>query len=109
MNLVERKDLKPGQEYYIECLTQDNSGNVLKNTNIEKLIGEFDRYSEEWSYFHYFRGIKEDISLGYDVRLGTLWNFYEVKKHRIQNEMESRALVKIMRGLTGDEWFLPFI
>jgi hypothetical protein len=108
MNVVERADLVSGREYYIECLTQDNSGNITRNLIIEKLIGTFDRYREGWSHFHHFRGIKQDITVGYDVQLGTLWNFYEVKKHRIQSEMESRALVKIMRKITGDEWFLPF-
>ena len=108
MNVVERADLVSGREYYIECLTQHNNGNVIRNVIIKKLIGTFDRYREGWSHFNHFREIKQDITLGYDVKLGTLWNFYEVKNHRIQNEMESRALVKIMRKIIGDEWFLPF-
>jgi hypothetical protein len=109
MNLVEREYLKPGHEYYIECLTQHNDLTITRNMHIEKLQGVFYKYVDGFSYFHLFRGIREPVNMGYDVRLGTLWNFYECKKHRIQQAMESRVLSEIMRGITGDEWFLPFV
>jgi len=105
MNLVEREDLKPGHEYYIECLTEYDDRTITRNMHIEKLQGVFYKYVDGFSYFHLFRGIREPVHMGYDVKLGTLWNFYECKKERIQQAMESRALHQILRREIGDEYF----
>ena len=108
MEIVKRSNLIPGREYYIQCLTNDEYNNVVVNVAIDKLIGTFVLIDQEgFAHFRYFRTIKEDLQCGYPVGLGNLWNFYEVKKHRIQQDMEYRALSKIMQEITGDEYFIP--
>lgn len=104
MILVPRESLIPGKEYYIECLTEDN-GVITINQSIEKLIGKFIKFENEFSFFCEFRGVKEPLAMGYDVRLGTLWNFYLVKKYEIQHSMENRALNLILQKIIGDEYF----
>jgi len=105
MIIVLRESLIPGKEYYIESLTQDNDGTITINQSIEKLIGKFIKYKNEFSFFCEFRGLKEPLDMGYDVRVGTLWNFYLVQKNEIQNNMEKRALDMILREITGDPCF----
>jgi len=99
-----RRQLMPGEEYYIECLTRDINNNVIRNVNIEKLIGTFVFMNGEFACFANFRNVNENEE-GYAVELGYLWNFYEVKKKRIQQTMEQRALDIILYNIIGDEWF----
>jgi len=40
----------------------------------------------------------------FDVELNTLWRFYDVRRFKIQHAMETRALHKILKNITGDEW-----
>jgi hypothetical protein len=108
MEIVKRNNLIPGREYYIQCLTYDEDNNIVVNVAIDKLIGKFVSIDQEgFAQFRYFRTIKEDLQSGYPVGLGNFWNFYEVKKDRIQQDMEYRALQNIMREITGDEYFIP--
>ena len=57
--------------------------------------------------FNNFRNIKNKHykSLGYDVQLNSLWRFYEIIEDKIQNDMESRAIAKVLKQVTGDEYF----
>ena len=106
MNVVERTDLQPGKEYYIECLTDNDAGLMVRNTNIPKLIGRFIKYEGGFAYFSEFRELRELANDGIDVGLGIYWNFYKVKCHKIQNDMETRALNMILRNIVGDEYFI---
>ena len=50
--------------------------------------------------FSDFRGVNETIFEGYDVQLNYWWKFYEVKKFKIQQNMEMRACNKILQNIT---------
>jgi hypothetical protein len=107
------EELEPGKTYYIECLTEDENKNYIRNMSIEKLIATFVKYEEieysngfKFAFFKEFRSIREDVRKGYDVRLGLLWKFYEVLKHKIQNNMEERGCNLILQNIIGDPYFL---
>ena len=106
MNVVERADLQPGKEYYIECLSDNPIGFMVRNTNIPKLICRFIKSEGGFAYFSEFRELRELANAGEEVSLGTYWNFYEVKCHKIQNDMEARALNIILRNVLGDAYFI---
>jgi hypothetical protein len=107
MQLINREDLVPEKEYYIECLTTiDGSSNIILNKSISKMIGTFQYNENGFAFFKYFRQINEPIELGYAVELGTFWQFYEVRKTEIQNKMESRAVAQILRNVVKDEYFV---
>ena len=43
---------------------------------------------------------------GYDVELHELWfRYYEVKKYKIQQNMETKVCDIMLRNITGDEYF----
>lgn len=111
---VSRENLRPGKEYYIECLTYaDDDVTLIPNKHIEKLIATFDKlgttqqgYGFTYAFFKYFKEVKlSDVVRGYDVQLNLLWRFYEVKKKHIQWKMENRVLNTILRNIIGDDYF----
>jgi len=115
MEPVSRENLQTGKEYYIQCLTlEKDEVTIVPNKGIETLIATFDkleasiRYNNEFKFalFKNFRSLKyKNFEIGYDVCLNEFWRFYEVKKKRIQWQMENRALNIILRNLLGDEYF----
>jgi hypothetical protein len=113
MELVARKDLQSGKEYYIQCLTlEKDEVTIVPNKGIEKLIATFDKLEPrrcdgfKFALFKHFRSLKyKNFEIGYDVQLNEFWRFYEVKKKRIQWQMENRALNIILRNVIGDEYF----
>ena len=114
MQEVLRENLKIGELYYIECLTEDENNNVIVNHGSPKLWGRFTGLKENEVYNNYnckdalfsdFRGVNENIFVGYDVQLNIWWKFYEVKKFKIQQNMEMRACNKILQNIVGDENF----
>lgn len=116
MREVARENLQKGKSYYIECLTYDKSGNIIRNKAVGKRIANFVKLQElpdsnglTFTFFENYRplqnNMKHKIFMGYDVQLNLLWRFYESSKPKIQENMEKRALDTILIDITGDEWF----
>ena len=112
MEEVSRENLKTDEEYYIECLTEDNYKNIIPNKNIPKLVGTFINLKDiifnnhpKLACFSYFREINNPKFIGYDVELNGLWKFYKIKKHIIQNAMEKRACNLIIQKILNDPYF----
>jgi hypothetical protein len=114
MEPVSRENLQSGKEYYIECLTYDtDSVTIIPNPNIHRLIATFEKLAAtqesndfKFAFFKYFREVnRTDKYIGRDVNLNLLWRFYEVKKYKIQHDMENRALNMVLRQIVGDEYF----
>jgi hypothetical protein len=114
MQEVLRENLKIGELYYIESLTEDLNGNIVVNHHVSKLQGIFTGFTENVSLNNYscsdalfseFRGVNESIFEGYDVHLNYWWKFYEFKKFKIQQDMEMRACNKILQNIIGDTYF----
>ena len=118
MEETKRENLQPGKQYYIECLTYDyniefpNRPRIL-NTTYPKVMAKFCEFVEteyttngyKLAGFKNFRKINEDVCSGYDVQLSDLWKFYEVKKYKIQDDMETRACNLILADIINDEHF----
>ena len=110
MNHVNREDLVPGKLYYIECMTQDLQSNVIPNVGISIMVGifiglkpiyTFSREVWKEAQFKWFDVSKlkymqhesdAEKHILRDVGLNYLWRFYEVKKFKIQSDMELRAV-----------------
>lgn len=111
---VKKEDLEVGKEYYIQCLTEDENKNLVNDKHSNKLIGTFEKL-EEWEshsnngfkfiFFKFFRSVNQNIFLGYNVRLNLFWKFYEIKKHVIQQNMETRACNLFLQEVLGDQYF----
>jgi hypothetical protein len=123
MNPVDREDLVPGKLYYIECMTQDLQSNVIPNVGISIMVGifiglkpiyTFSREVWKEAHFRWFdvsnlkcmqhesdshKHILRDVGLNY------LWRFYEVKKFKIQSDMEGRAVNLYLQKIIGDPYF----
>jgi hypothetical protein len=118
MEETKRENLQPGKLYYIECLTYDYTYEFpnrprIVNKTYPKVMGTFSKFIEneyttneyKLAGFKNFRKVKEHISDGYDVQLSDLWKFYEVKKYKIQDDMEIRACNLIIADIINDEHF----
>jgi len=96
--------LVPNKKYYI--------------TSICDFIGTFECYINDECYYNdvaVFRNVEkilnvlETKSCGYVTFIYKIERaFYKIKsqKERIQNEMETRALHKILKKITGDDNFI---
>jgi len=108
-----RENLEIGKQYYIQCLTEDKDKNYVPALHISKSIGTFLKLEEmegsngfKFAFFDNFRELKENNFSGYKVHLNLLWKFYEVRKYKIQNDMEMRACNLILQKITGDQYFM---
>jgi len=115
MEETTRENLEIGKTYYIENLIHDYNNKIIRNYSYPKTIGTFVK-SEESEHsngfkFVFFKNFKvihnRDFSVydGYDVHLNLFWKFYEVKKYKIQTNMEIRACNMILQKIIGDEYF----
>jgi hypothetical protein len=116
MEEIEQDKLEPGKLYYIESLTYDynyefpNRPKIIDKT-YPKVMGIFFKLEEtttngyKLAFFKNFKKINEEVSNGYDVHLNDLWKFYEVKKYKIQEYMETRACNLIIANVINDEYF----
>jgi hypothetical protein len=118
-----RENMIIGKLYYIESLTEDNSGNRISNKNLPIMVGVFKGLKtmvpyviEQWNaaVFDWFeisnvREMKNESDafkhIIREVELNYMWKFYEVKKFRIQNDMEYRAVNLYLRRIIGDPYF----
>jgi hypothetical protein len=118
-----RENMIIGKLYYIESLTEDNSGNRISNKNLPIMVGVFKGLKtmvpyviEQWNaaVFDWFeisnvREMKNESDafkhIIREVELNYMWKFYEVKKFRIQSDMEYRAVNLYLRRIIGDPYF----
>ena len=123
MQQVIHDNLIPGKLYYIENLTEDFQGNQIANKNVSIMVGIFKKLTliypgvvEPWNAatFDWFdvsqmKYIKNELDANKyiirEVDLNNMWRFYEVKKFKIQNDMESRAINLCLQKITGDQYF----
>jgi len=123
MQEVVRENLMPGKLYYIECLTKDLNNNIIKNKNLSIMVGIFKNLktnSQEFFYpwseavFDWFdvskmKHIKDESDVRKhiirEVELNYFWRFYEVRKFKIQRDMERRCLSLCLKKITGDPYF----
>jgi hypothetical protein len=124
---INRENLEIGKLYYIENLTQDENDNIIPNPNITIMVGIFKglKYIHpiivnswnaaifDWLEISNMKHIKnESDSTTYiiqEVELNCFWRFYEVKKFKIQNDMEQRAVNLYLRKIIGDPYFVESI
>jgi hypothetical protein len=123
MQEVPRENVTPGKLYYIECLTEDLNNNKIKNQTLSNMVGIFKSikiiYPEiiapwnaavfDWFEISQMKHIKDESDVSKhiirEVELNYLWRFYEVKKFKIQRDMEQRALNLCLQKITGDPYF----
>jgi len=124
MQQVIREKLIPGKLYYIENLTHDVSYNLIKNTNLSIMVGIFKKLDLvssdivmpwnaaifDWFDISQMKYIKEESEANKhtirEVELGYMWRFYEVKKFKIQQDMETRAVNLCLQKIIGDPYFI---
>jgi hypothetical protein len=124
MQRVLRENLELGKLYYIEDLTEDDNKNLVPVIRVPKMAGifkglipvnvELTDISWNAASFDWFE-VSNMINMTdendahkyviYHVQLNYLWNFYEVKKFKIQRDMENRAINLSLRNIIGDPYF----
>ena len=110
MQEITHEQLEPGTSYYIESLIMDKNKNMSCNY---KRMGRFtgyknEMYSNEYKLacFTNFRKPNDDIFDGYDVQLHRCWHkYFEVKKYKIQQNMETKASNIMLSRIIGDPYF----
>ena len=124
MNPVNRENLEIGKIYYIESLTTDCHNNIIINKNAIKMAGIFKglKLCNNWhsippwneaifdwfsaKFINSYKNIDELYKLNnFTVSLNYQWRFYEVKKYRIQSDMEERVVNLYLKRITKDKWF----
>jgi hypothetical protein len=123
MNPIDRENLEIGKIYYIECITYDDHNNVVPNNIAVKMAGIFKGfnlidvwYTPPWkeAIFDWFNVAKlkyiKNINDVYNIKTFTVnlnyrWRFFEVKKYKMQSDMESRAVNLYLQSIINDKWF----
>jgi hypothetical protein len=125
MEEVDKENLIVGKLYYIQCLTTDingsGNGDLIPNEKVSLSVGVFIKRESvlfgdsQWNsaIFDWFcakkisnlRNLDEITEIDkFQVKLNNMWRFYEVKKFKIQSEMEKKAVNSILKNITGDEF-----
>jgi hypothetical protein len=120
---VAREDLIPGKLYYIECLTEADDHYLIPNITLPIMVGFFKGFKPvyplegatwnsvvfDWFEISKMKYIKDERDahkhIILQVELNFLWRFYEVKKFKIQCDMEERALNLFLKNIIGDPYF----
>lgn len=123
MQSIDREDLIPGKLYYIECLTDADDHYLIPNINIPIMVGFFKGFKPvypwgllkwnsavfDWFEISKMKNIKDERDahkhIVREVELNFLWRFYEVKKFKIQRDMEERAVNLFLQRIIGDPYF----
>jgi hypothetical protein len=109
---IDRKNLVPGKEYYLQCFESTH----MPPRKPYKMIAKFEKLLQINMYplyyaacFSNFRKIqhKNDKNYGYNVKLNSQWRFYEIAQDKVQKNMENRAYNRVLLDLIGDEYFTP--
>jgi hypothetical protein len=124
MQPVSREDLVINKMYYIETLTEDENKNYVTNKKFSLMVGIFkgpkkiipyvvDPWNAmvfDWFDISKMKEIKNETDsykhIIREVELNYLWRFYEVKKFKIQNDMEMRAVNLCLKNIIGDPYFM---
>ena len=104
MQEVERENLVPGKEYYVE-----NTLYRLKRiAKFDKLL-IYDGGSMRWACFNNVREIKYKNfpTDGYSSCMGYNCKFYEIASREVQKNMENRAYNRVLLDHVKDEYFKP--
>lgn len=113
MQEILQGQLESGKQYYIEAIGLDENKKVIcRYKRIATFVNLKKIYNNaidgpKLACFKYFRKINDDNTFdGYDVELHELWwRYYEVKKYKIQQNMETKVCDIMLRNITGDEYF----
>ena len=115
MQEVDRENLVPGKEYYMQCFERScvpPNKPYKMIAKFEKLVDtdpEYTAFPWQWARFTKFRNLKHknDPTYGRCVQLNLAWRFYEITRDKVQKNMENRAYNQILLDLIGDEYFKP--
>jgi hypothetical protein len=109
MQEVDRANLVPGKEYYLER-PADKQKRIAKFE--ELFIFEDAQFGQSWhAWFSNFREInyKNDRTKGYRSLISwsatASWIFYEIASREVQKNMENRAYNMILLDIIKDEYF----
>ena len=124
MQRVLRENLEIGKLYYIEDLMEDDNKNLVPARRLPKMAGIFkglipinmeltdiswNAASFDWFEVSNMKNMTHENDshkhIIYHVQLNSSWNFYEVKKFKIQSDMENRAIILYLRNIIGDPYF----
>jgi hypothetical protein len=112
MQEVNRENLVPGKEYYLQnfepsCTPPQKPYKMI--AKFEKLVQSFWNPDWYWACFNNFRKLedKNDPTCIRHVELGYHWKFYEIQRDKVQKNMENRAYNMILLDLIQDEYFRP--
>jgi hypothetical protein len=104
MQEVDRENLVPGKEYYVE-----NTLYRLKRiAKFDKLL-MYDGGSKRWACVNNVREIKYKNfpTHGYSSCMGYNCKFYEIASREVQKNMENRAYNRVLLDLVKDDYFKP--
>jgi hypothetical protein len=110
MQEVNREDLVPGKEYYLQCFEPTHAPSNAPYKMIakfEKLVNAKGQW--QWACFTNFRKLehRNDPTCVRRVELNLNWRFYEIPRHKVQKNIENRAYNMILLEIIGDEYFKP--
>ena len=112
MKEVNRENLVPGKEYYLQSFEES----CLPPNKSYKMIARFEKLKPSSGFipfmlscFTNFRIIKHRNYHDYirNVELNYNWRFYEIASHEVQKNMEQRAYNMVLLNIIGDEYFIP--
>jgi hypothetical protein len=112
MQEVNRENLVPCKEYYLQCFEpscEAPNKPYKMIAKFEKLIQSYWNPNWYWACFNNFRNIehRNDPSCIRRVELGYHWKFYEIPRNKVQKNMENRAYNMVLLDLIQDEYFKP--
>lgn len=113
MQEVKIADLIQGNEYWMECFTNNDEQQLVPHKKRYKMIAKYDTCSVTkngltLANFTNFREIKYKNfkDYGYTVSLNNYyWKFYKTVKNKMQDNMESRAHNTILQRVIRDEYY----
>jgi hypothetical protein len=108
MQEVNRENLVPGKEYYLQSFAPM----CLPPNKPCKMIGSFEKIVHlyiERICFTNFRKLEHmnDPICGTSIELALHWRFYEINGPTIQKKMENRAYNMVLLDIIRDEYFKP--
>jgi hypothetical protein len=112
MQEVDRENLIPGKEYYL----QNFEPMCMPPHKPYKMIAVFEKLEASsvirvfsWACFSNFRKIenRNEKNCNRYVVLNSHWKFYEIPRQKVQKNMETRAYNMILLDLIQDEYFIP--
>ena len=112
MQEIQRENLVPGKEYYLQSFEPSQ----LPPNKPYKMIAKFKKLKPcagfavfMFTCFTNFRNIehKNDSTYGYYVELNLNWRFYEIAHDKVQKNMEKRAYNMVLLKIVNDEYFTP--